>query len=122
MSCSESAITVALVLAVALPSTGCIETALLESHKPLDYEGIEMPPPPTPTDGAIWNGTFPSGSFLSFDRKARNVGDLVTVQVVERTSAENAASTKTASSSSLSERVSSDVGFQALDQRTHQGL
>jgi flagellar L-ring protein precursor FlgH len=114
MSCSERGIAWGLMLACALLQVGCIETALLEAYKPLDYEGIETPPPPVPTEGAIWNGTFPSGSFLSFDRKARNVGDLLTVLVTERASAENAASTKTESDSTLSSKLSSDVGYQAL--------
>jgi flagellar L-ring protein precursor FlgH len=114
MCCSERSIACAFLLAGALLATGCVETALLESRKDFDYDGIDVPPPPAPTEGAIWNGTFPSGSFLSFDRKARNVGDLVTVVVVERTSAENAASTKTNSESELSEKLSSDVGYQAL--------
>ncbi len=114
MWCSDRGIARGLMLACALLQAGCIETALLESHRPLDYEGIETPPPPAPTEGAIWNGTFPSGSFLSFDRKARNVGDLVTVLVSERASAENAASTKTESDSNLSTKLSSDVGYQAL--------
>lgn len=99
---------------VALASTGCVETALLETHQKLDYGGIDTPPPPAPSEGAIWNGTFASGSFLSYDRKARNVGDLVTVLVNERASAENEASTKTESDSTLSTQITSDVGYQAL--------
>jgi flagellar L-ring protein FlgH len=114
MSRSERCFACALVFAATLPLSGCIETALFESHKPFDYEPIEVPAPPPPSEGAIWNGTFQSGSFLSFDRKARNIGDLVTVLVVERSSAENAASTKTQSDSKLSSRITSDIGYQAL--------
>ena len=99
---------------VALASTGCVETALLETRQPLDYGGIETPPTPAPSEGAIWNGSFASGSFLSYDRKARSVGDLVTVLVNERASAANEASTKTESDSTLATKLKSDVGYQAL--------
>jgi flagellar L-ring protein precursor FlgH len=111
---SERPLAAALLLATTLAATGCVETALFESRRPFDYEGIEVPEPPQPTDGAIWNGTFPSGSFLSFDRKARNVGDLVTVVVTESASAENSAATRTESESTLRQRITSDVGYQAL--------
>lgn len=114
MSRSRRDAALALTIGAALLATGCVESALLEMRHPLDYEGIETPPPPAPTEGAIWNGTFPAGSFLSFDRKARNVGDLVTVLVNERASAKSEASTKTESDSSLSSKLSSDVGYQAL--------
>lgn len=114
MSRSERSLLAVLLLAVSLGATGCVETALIESRRPFDYEGIEVPPAPQPTEGAIWNGTFPSGSFLSFDRKARNVGDLVTIVVTERASAENSAATKTESDSTLTQKITSDVGYQAL--------
>lgn len=97
-------------------ATGCVETALLEMREPLDYgESDALPPPtPTPTEGAIWKGTFPSGSFLSFDRKARSVGDLVTVLVSERATAENGATTRADSDSTLESKILSDIGLQAL--------
>jgi len=114
MSPSSRAATLAVLVATAGLATGCVETALVDMHQPLDYEGIEAPAPPTPTAGAIWNGTFPSGSFLSFDRKARNVGDLLTVVVTEDASAKNAATTTTDSDSTLDTKITSDVGYQAL--------
>jgi flagellar L-ring protein precursor FlgH len=113
MSCSDPRIVRVLAAAVALAATGCIETTLLASREPLDYSPIEVPEPTPPTEGAIWNGQFPSGSFLSFDRKARTVGDLVTVVVTERARARNEAQTKADSSSKLSASLSSDVGLQA---------
>ena len=67
-----------------------------------------------PTDGAIWRGQTASGSFLYFDRKARGLGDLVTVQLVENISAQGTAGTSTDKSSSISATLNSDVGLTGL--------
>lgn len=93
---------------------GCVETALIEAHRPFDYEPIAAPPPPERTEGAIYPGHFAAGSFLSFDRKARGVGDLVTVVVSERVRASNDAATTVSSDSNLRAAIASDVGLQAL--------
>jgi flagellar L-ring protein FlgH len=76
----------------------------------------DEPPAPVaqPTPGAVWPGRPPSGSFLFFDRKARGVGDLVTVEVIENISAEGQATTDLEKSSTLSALVSSQVGFAQL--------
>lgn len=101
-----------LVLAAGL--AGCVETALVEATRPFDYEPIAPPPVATPTEGAIWPGELPAGSFLSFDRKARGVGDLVTVVVSERTRASNDANTRVGSDSRLGADITSDIGLQDL--------
>lgn len=97
-----------------LLASGCVETALLEAREPFDYSPVPIPEPPGAQDGSIWPGDYPSGSFLFFDRKARGVGDLVTVQIVEDVSALGEATTEVESESTLSAIVGSDVGFVEL--------
>lgn len=97
-----------------LTGPGCVENALREAHRPFDYAPVSPPPKPGPTDGAIWPGSFASGSFLSFDRKARNVGDLLTVRIVEQAKARSEAATDLESAGNLSALLRSDVGLQDL--------
>jgi flagellar L-ring protein precursor FlgH len=86
---------------------------------PPDYEPISAEPPVERSEGAIWSGESAGGSFLFFDRKARGLGDLVTVLVLEDFSAQGTASTSLDKSSSLSADLSSDLGFtEALRQGT----
>ncbi|NWF54456.1 MAG: flagellar basal body L-ring protein FlgH [Syntrophaceae bacterium] len=55
--------------------------------------------PPSPSEGSLWVSS--RGANLCADVKARNVGDIVTINVVESATASNNASTKTARSSGL---------------------
>ena len=74
-----------------------------------------LPPPPPSTPGAIYN---PAGGFALFeDTKARVVGDLLTVVLVERTQASKKAETSTAKD------TSADIGNPTLFGRplTHDG-
>jgi flagellar L-ring protein precursor FlgH len=99
---------------LALALGGCVETALREAREPFDYAPLASPPRPEPGEGAIYPGYFASGSFLSFDRKARGIGDLVTVVVSERTRATSDAATQVESDSNVSARLRSDIGLQDL--------
>ncbi len=79
--------------------------ALLAScAKPVEYkplvEQAYPQPAPAPADGAIYHTGFDSGLFE--DRRARRVGDLLTVILVERTQAQKSASTSTSKDSSTS--------------------
>lgn len=103
-----------LLLAFALTQSACVEHALRESRKPFDYGRAELPAPPGPGPGAIWPGETPSGSFLFYDSKARGLGDLVTVRIVESFLAEGSAETELESKSEIGANLSSDVGFQEL--------
>ncbi len=109
----RSSVLVALALA-ALGAQGCVESAYLQSRVPYDYHLPERPPTSVPSEGAIWPGETPSGSFLFFDRKARRIGDLVTVEVVESVLAEGSAETELESSSRWETDISSDAGFTEL--------
>jgi flagellar L-ring protein precursor FlgH len=75
---------------------------------------MAAPPAPPPTDGAIWRGASQSGSFLSYDRKARGVGDLVTVVILEDLRAEGSANTTLEGASTFSADLTSDIGFTDL--------
>ncbi|MEZ4330191.1 MAG: flagellar basal body L-ring protein FlgH [Myxococcota bacterium] len=88
----------------------------------MNYEPVEPPPAPAPTPGSIWSGATQSSSFMFFDEKARRVGDLVTVVIVEQTQAEGDAKTETDSERKVSAALSSDVGFQKLISSPIRGL
>lgn len=101
-------------LAALVATTGCVETAMLERSVPPDYGAWSEEAAPRPADGAIWPGSTAGGSFLYFDRKARGIGDLVTVLVMESTTAENQAKTDTSRKTSQGYSVESDVGLTDL--------
>jgi flagellar L-ring protein precursor FlgH len=62
-------------------------------------------------EGSLWRENGPLGDlFLSL--KARNVGDIVTVEIVESSSASNKAATKTDRGSSLSASVENFLGYE----------
>jgi len=103
-----------LLLLVAFQLSGCVEHAIREIASPRDFGSLTPPTPPPPTAGGIWRGESGGGSFLYYDKKARGLGDVVTVFLVENLSAEGIANTKTASSSTLGATLSSEIGFTAL--------
>ena len=93
--------------------TACVENSIREGREPMDYEAAEIPPAPPASPGSIWSGGTQSSSFMFFDEKARNVGDLVTVVIVEQTQAQGDARTETESERTINAQLSSDVGFPA---------
>lgn len=99
-------------------STGCIEVSLGDLSEDFDYTApaptVSAPPR---SEGAIWGGESASGSFLFFDQKARGVGDLVTVRVVESVKAEETGKTELDKTSTLGAQITSDVGIQQLVQK-----
>ncbi len=103
-------------------SLGCVETSMREAREPMDYGALERPPTRPRTAGSIWTGATQSGSFLFFDEKAANVGDLVTVVIVEATEAEGDARTETDTNRAMNVGLSSQVGFQKLIASPIQGL
>ncbi|MCP3983646.1 MAG: flagellar basal body L-ring protein FlgH [bacterium] len=101
-------------LLVALTQLGCVETAMRDIAMPRRYPAPPRAPGPPPTEGAIWSGGTAGGSFLYFDRKARGIGDLVTVLVAENPSAAGTASTELDHSTTYNASLTSDIGFTQL--------
>ena len=108
-----------LLILAALSSAGCIENAIFEENRPGDYSPIPQvaSEPPPAEAGAVWRGDTASGSFLFFDRKARGIGDLITVLIVEDFSATGSAATSLGKGSSIEAGVSSDIGLTNLYQK-----
>ena len=88
-----------------------MEFALREAVRPTAIEIPPPPPPAPPTPGAIWTGGAAAGSFLYYDRKARGLGDLVTVVIRENLAAQGSANTALDKSSSMTADAESDLGF-----------
>jgi flagellar L-ring protein precursor FlgH len=109
-------------LALVVSGVGCVENSIREGREAMDYEAAEIPPSPPPSAGSIWSGSTQSSSFMFFDEKARAVGDLVTVMIVEQTQAQGDARTETESERLINGTVSSDVGFQKLISSPIRGL
>ncbi|MBY0399078.1 flagellar basal body L-ring protein FlgH [Myxococcota bacterium] len=103
-------------------TTACVETSIREGREPMDYEPADAAPRRPPSPGSVFGGSTPSASFMFFDEKARSVGDLVTVVVVEQTQAEGDARTQTDSQRRLEGTLASDVGFQKLISSPIKGL
>ncbi|MCG8587844.1 MAG: flagellar basal body L-ring protein FlgH [Proteobacteria bacterium] len=103
-----------LLLAGLTASLGCVEASLRQSGEPMNYGPMPAEELPEASPGAIWRGNATSGSFLFFDQKARGLGDLVTVLVMEQSEAQGEAKTETDRESTLGTNLTSDVGLQQL--------
>ncbi len=76
--------------------TGCItpqiqRPSLMDLEK--EIQQVSAPPPPLREEGSLWSSHEPH--HLYSDLKARRVGDLVTIRIVESSSASKNAETKT---------------------------
>ena len=122
MSISEHRLLIVLLGAGLVLSSGCVEHAYHPQNRPGDYDPVPDPVSRStpPEAGAIWRGDTASGSFLFFDRKARGVGDLITVLVVEDFSATGSASTSLGKGSSITATANSDIGLTDAYQKATQ--
>jgi len=75
-----------------------------------DLQPMQASAPTTPAEGSLWQEDAPLVSLFS-DQKARQVGDIVTIRIVESSTATNKASTDTNRGSSMS--ASLDAFFNA---------
>jgi flagellar L-ring protein FlgH len=107
---------------LSVPLTGCIEHALREAVRPTEYAQPPRVAMAPASPGAIWPGDTGAGSFLYFDRKARGLGDLVTVIVQESLAATGSASTELEKQSSISADATTDLGFTDALQDLSRGL
>ena len=104
-----------LILTLALTLAGCVTTGEDESITPA------MAPPPSESDevadttnnpGSLFNPG--NAEYLFSDNRARRVGDIVLVNIVESSSAENRAETSTGRDSSMNLAVDSWFGNSAF--------
>ncbi len=95
---SRKAARMAMVIALIATTGAC---ARLQGPMPGDFQPTLPPPPPPPvqTGGAIYQAGYDMRLFD--DPKARRVGDVLTVQLVERTAASKSASTGTNKDTSI---------------------
>jgi flagellar L-ring protein FlgH len=106
----------AIVLLTTVLAAGCM-------HGPFDSERVpelrkEMPAPhPEPQvsskDGSLWRGDA-SRRFLSFENRAKQLGDLVTVVIREKAEAENTSTTDLERTSEYEADLNSDIQLQTL--------
>jgi flagellar L-ring protein precursor FlgH len=89
----NSKIVVSAVLA-AIASTGCVTmTPPTSVHQPMAVRPAG-PPPIARTEGSIYATGF-AGGLIFEDRRARNVGDTVTIVIAEKTNASKKSNTNT---------------------------
>lgn len=90
---------VAVMFAVMLSSCAQVQpTPPTSVHQPMSARPV-MESEPRVANGAIWQAGM--GSSLLEDRRARRVGDIITVNLVERTSAQKNANSSTNRASSM---------------------
>src|SRR5690606_41184762 len=99
-------------IALALPAMlllgGCVAAGDVRPYPPMAPVTPVMPVQATPTAGAIYAGN--QGLSLYADRIARDVGDLLTINLVESTTAQTSATTQASKDSELSTGVPSLFG------------
>ncbi|MBW1753418.1 MAG: flagellar basal body L-ring protein FlgH [Deltaproteobacteria bacterium] len=84
--------------------------------KEIREPGFPIFTPPRPAEGSLWSDV--SGVDLFSDSRARKVGDIVTVRIVEDPEAELNANTKTSRSSSINASTLKFLGYmQALAEK-----
>jgi flagellar L-ring protein precursor FlgH len=82
-----------LLAAAVILITGCGATQPVRDKGYAPVEPVVVPPPPQANNGAIYQAGF--GMSLFEDTKARRVGDILTINLVEKTTAAKSASTAT---------------------------
>jgi flagellar L-ring protein precursor FlgH len=104
--------TVVMLAAVAgcgtIPSLGSDRSAkYIPEGPPLE---VGLPVMEAPLDGSLWRGSGHKGLFR--DLRAREVGDLVTVNIAESAKASKKANTKTSRSSSIDAGIGNSLGWE----------
>jgi flagellar L-ring protein precursor FlgH len=103
---------ISLLLGCLMMMVGCSNDPFHVQQARPTIEAYPTPlPSPPPTDGSMWREDAPLG-MLFVDKKARTVGDLVTVNIVEAASASKEATTQTGRSSSISAGVDAFFGLE----------
>jgi flagellar L-ring protein precursor FlgH len=89
----NSRIAIALALSAAVAGCGLTVTPATSVHQPISVRPASPPPAPT-TEGSIYSAGFSNG-LLFEDRRARRVGDTLTIAIVENTNASKKSATNT---------------------------
>lgn len=103
----------------AIATSACITTTPPTSvHQPISVRPA-TPPPAVPTDGSIYATGLGLGNGLFFeDRRARRIGDTLTIAIVENTNASKRSATNTGRASNNSFGV---TGLQGLPGKSFLG-
>jgi len=111
------------ILAVGSVSTGAQEPQDQTTQTKRAEEPYPAPPRPTPTAGSLWTGLERDVDWLS-DLRARHVGDVVTIRIVESVQAKQGADTETERDTDISAGIEFLFGLQnyAPDQLELQNL
>lgn len=80
--------------------SGCVASGDVRPYAPMAPIQPVVQAPMPPTEGAIYRGGG-GGLSLFADRRARDVGDLLTIQLVENTTAQTTATTQVGKDSSI---------------------
>ena len=92
-------------LVLLVGATGCqttrrnVEADAMKHTAPVKMAALSTPPPRT--EGSLWQEDAPLNNMFA-SAKARNVGDIITVRIVESASAKNKADTNTERKSAMS--------------------
>lgn len=97
--CQKGPILMLISLALLLGTYACAPARTQSSAMPLLTQGVDIPPPPEQNPGSLFNPA--SAELLFADNRARRVGDIVMVDIVENTEARNKATTDTSRDSSI---------------------
>ncbi len=107
------------VIALAALLVGCLhprEDGELLTSEPLRLPPTVAPPESVPAEGSLWRGAE-SQRFLAFENRATQVGDLLTVQILEQAVAEDKASTELERDSSYEATLDSGISLQTIVSR-----
>ena len=119
---------ITLLLMVLLPFgfVGCASTAKRTTPaKPMSTNTRQLPQKPVyrpvvADEGSLW--TDSNGSLYFVDTRARRVGDVITIDIVENTSSSMNANTKASRSSSIDGSIDNMLGFVRLLQEGNRRL
>ncbi len=112
----QKAITTTLAIIAMIFLTGCatvqnlpdqVTSKVQTKHKQPIMEPPQYTPNP-PAEGSLWSD---NGQGLFGDNKARNIGDIITVKIIENTTSKMDANTNTQRTSSMTAGITSLYGY-----------
>ena len=122
----QKPITLLLMVLLSLGFVGCASNAKrTTSAKPMSTNTRQHPQKPVyrpvvADEGSLWSDN--NGSLYFVDTRARRVGDVITIDIVENTSSSMNANTKASRSSSIDGSIENMLGFARLMQEGNRRL